>query len=103
MKLYHVTPAINIDGIMQHGINPAYSTGKRRVAWFHTQSRQAWALLHISRHQRHDVNKMLLLTVEIPRSYLTRRRFGIWTTDKPITPDRIKNICFGIERINHES
>lgn len=67
-----------------------------QVAWFHTKSKLAWSLIHISKHQRCNVNDMIAIEVELPRSWIRRRRRGIWTTQHQITTDMIKGIYHGV-------
>ena len=75
MQLYHTTPRKNLAGIMQHGITP---NGKTSCVWLHTLSRTGWAYAHLAKH--HKCFDLITFEIEIPRSKLTRRRRGIWTT-----------------------
>ena len=86
VMLYHATPKANLDSIHQHGINPAFSTGKEKVIWYHTKSRRHWAILHTAKRHNCTLDDIAVITVEIPRSKLTRRRRGLWTTTETITP-----------------
>ena len=88
MILYHATHKSNLESIREHGINPDFSQCKEKVIYLHTKSRREWAILHIFR--RHKISRVnlcdvVVLTVDIPRRRLKRRRRGLWTTDQPIT------------------
>lgn len=86
MILYHATPKRNLSSIQKHGLLPRYATGEIKGVWLHTESRKPWAILHIiKRHNLHAFDDVVLLKVKIPRSRLTRRWRGLWTTDTPIT------------------
>ena len=86
MILYHATPKANLDSIRKHGINPDYSQGKEKVIWYHTKSRRHWSILHVSKRHRIPLDDIAIITVQIPRGRLQRRRFGLWTTTETITP-----------------
>mgnify|MGYP001569397929 CR=1 FL=1 len=88
MTLYHTTPTVNVPSILQTGIDPRRSEGKIIAAWLHTPSRNTWAVQHTTK--RHHTTDVTTLTVNVPRTWLTRRQRGIWTCDHVISPRRIK-------------
>lgn len=94
MELYHTTPKANLPNIDRQGLDPAYHLGKMEVVWFHTYARCGWAKRHLSAH--HQTDELMTLTVDIPRSWLKRRRWGIWYTDRQIPPERIHYPLKGI-------
>ena len=67
-----------------------------QVCWFHTQSKLAWSLIHIAKHQKVCVNDMVAIELWIPRSWIRRKRRGIWTSKYEITPDMIRGIHHGV-------
>lgn len=82
MRLYHATPKANVDSILQHGLLPSRAEGKIKGVWLHTHSKREWAVLHTQkRHSILDMDDIVLIEVNIPRSRLTRRWRGLWTTD----------------------
>ena len=85
MLLYHATPKRNLESIHQHGLDPAFSKGKRKEIYLHTAGRRAWAILHTARRHRIPAEDVVLLKVSIPRSKLTRRYRGLWSTGQVIT------------------
>ena len=85
MRLYHATLKSNLDSIRRHGLNPEYSRGKEKVVWLHTQSRRAWAIVHIHARQNVNLADIIIIEVNVPYTKLRRRRRGLWTTDTPIT------------------
>ena len=85
MQLYHTTPRRNLPSILQTGISPTMSLGKKPIVWFHTLSLSGWAYAHLSKH--HKCFDLITFEVEIPRSHLTRRRRGIWTADADVIGD----------------
>ena len=89
MILYHATPKANLDSIHQHGINPEYSKGKEACIWYHTKSRRHWAILHVAKRHNCTLDDIAIITVQIPRRRLQRKRRGLWTTTETLTPIRI--------------
>jgi len=85
MMLFHVTPAVNLPSIWTFGLTPqpAGEVRSKRI-WLAKASRLFWAIVHISRHHGVATQDLVVLSCELPRSMLTRRRRGIWTTEHPI-------------------
>ena len=94
MKLYHATPKANLDSIRTDGLDPNRSTGAIKAVWLHTASKRDWAILHVSNKHKCDVNEVVIITVDVPRSKLTRRWRGIWLTPETLTEfASITNAC----------
>lgn len=85
MILYHATLKSNLSSIRKHGLNPDFSTGKEKVIWYHTKSRTHWAIAHVQKRQKVNLSEVVIISVKIPRSKLTRRWRGLWTTDTAVT------------------
>lgn len=65
LQLYHVSPARNYASIVGRGISPAYSKGKRKVAWVCEWKQVGWALAHVSqRHATLTDDLMVFITWE---------------------------------------
>ena len=84
MKLYHATPKSNLDSIFADGLDPAFSTGKAKVIWLHTKSRRHWAIAHVQKRHRCNLDEVVLIEVNVPRSRLQRRWRGLWTTTETL-------------------
>ena len=89
MMLYHATLKANLDSIISKGIDPEFSQGEERVIWFHTASRREWAILHTQKRHQCGLDDIAIITVQIPRSKLKRRRFGLWTSTETTQPNSI--------------
>lgn len=92
MRLYHATPKSNVEGILTEGLLPSHATGKIKGVWLHTHSKREWAVLHTQkRHRILDSDDIVVIEVDVPRSHLTRRWRGLWTSDKvvPVQANRI--------------
>lgn len=79
VTMYHATHINNVDSIMQHGLTVARATGKISAVWLHTKSKRAWGVLHTQRKYKAQLNQVVILTVRVKRSNLTRRWRGIWS------------------------
>ena len=86
MILYHATLKSNLDSISRHGLNPDFSKGAEQVIWYHTASRREWAILHTQKRHQCQLDDIIVITVEIPRGWIRRRRHGLWTSNQIITP-----------------
>ena len=90
MKLYHATLASNVASIKAHGLDPALATGKIKSVWLHTRSKRAWAILHTQKRHSVSLDEIVIITVRVKRSDLTRRWRGLWSCAATIT--RIESI-----------
>ena len=87
MKLRHATPSRNFASIKRRGLLTAKSKGKLAVVWLHAASRSPWAVLHTMR--RHSCKDVIVFEVDVPRSWLTRSKAGLWYTNRDVPPGRI--------------
>ena len=74
-----------MESIHRIGIDPNYATGKDRLTWLHTESKRDWAILHTQKRHKVNLDEVIIIRVDIPRSWIRRRWRGIWVTDKIIT------------------
>ena len=98
MRLYHTTPRSNLENIQREGIDPTRSEGAEAVIWLHTPSRSHWAILHTAKRHNCNVDDIVVIAVNIPRSKLRRRWRGLWTTDLKITSMGQGFLCEGFQR-----
>ena len=87
MKLRHATPLRNLASIQKRGLLTAKSQGRLPVVWLHAASRSAWAALHTMK--RHACKDVTLFEIDVPRSWLTRSKPGLWYCDRDVPPGRI--------------
>lgn len=87
MKLRHATPIGNLPSILAGGISPDLSEGERPEIWLCTKSKSRWAVQHVK--ERHKKRHLAVIEVNVPRSWLTRRRKRIFTCDRRIPVERI--------------
>jgi hypothetical protein len=72
MRLYHTTLRYNLPGINSRGLSTAYSQGKLRAVWLHTEERTAWAFLHCVRRHGGKVEDIVTLEVDVDEEDLKR-------------------------------
>ena len=80
MRLYHATLKSNLTSITETGIDPEYSRGAEKVIWLHTAGRREWAILHTTQRHQCEVDAVMIIAVNVPRSKLRRRWRGLWST-----------------------
>ena len=89
MLIRHATPVRNLRSIRSHGLLAARALGKRPAVWLHTAERSAWAALHTVRRHRCRAEAVAILILDLPRSWLTRSRRGLWYSLRDVPPARI--------------
>jgi len=101
--LYHVSPAVNAESILEHGLlvkrarpRPAVYQPPRCGVWFVSASRLAWAVQHTC--ARHRVHQVAIFRVGVPRAWLRPYRArlgrGVWYVLRDVPPVRLA--CFGV-------
>jgi hypothetical protein len=88
--LRHATPLANLKSIERTGLLPSRSQTARNEVWLHKPSRTAWAVLHVARRHKVPIEKIVVLTVRVPRAKLQRRRSCLWSCSQTIQPEQIK-------------
>jgi hypothetical protein len=89
MRLRHATPVRNLDSIRARGLLTAMSRGALPLIWLHAAGASGWAVPHVSRRHGVVVGVVVVLTVNVPRSWVRRNRRGLWTCNRDIPPARI--------------
>jgi hypothetical protein len=88
MKLRHATPSRNFASIRKRGLLTAKSKGKLPVVWLHAASRSPRAVLHTMK--RHGCKDVIVFEIDVPRSWMTRNKAGLWYSNRDVPPDRIR-------------
>jgi hypothetical protein len=76
MKLYHVSPEINLQSILDIGVSPDFARGQQLVSWWVHRSRVVWALAHVSRRYATPVDNLTVFSGNILAASCTKTR---WT------------------------
>jgi hypothetical protein len=90
ITLRHASPAYNLRSILASGLDPARALGKLRAVWLHSSSRSTWAVAHVA--DRHQARSVQVLSVRVPRSWLVRRKSGIWSCRRHIPARCISSV-----------
>lgn len=64
MTVFHVTPNRNRASIACRGLLTRKSKGKRPAVWLVTADRVEWAILHVSRRHKVEVDDVLVIEVD---------------------------------------
>ena len=92
MLLRHATPRRNLSGIFGRGLLCSMSRGKLPVVWLHSPTATPWAALHTVRRHGGRVEGVVILEVEVPRSWLRRSRAGLWFCTRDIPAARLRRL-----------
>jgi hypothetical protein len=92
MLCYHITPTKNIYAIRRGGLTPTAARGSLKCVWLATNLLLPWALDHVCQHHRLPESVMSIITLNVPREMLTRRRRGVWQCFYVIRPAHILQI-----------
>jgi hypothetical protein len=71
--------------------------GRLPAVWLHAPARSAWAALHVVRRHGGRVENVVILEIDVPRSWLRRNRKGIWYTRRDVPPGRFRRVIDFIE------
>ena len=88
MLLRHATPSKNLFPIIDDGLLCSKAKGKRKVVWLHTSAKSSWAVIHTVGLHGGRIEDVLVIEVEIPRSWLRKSRRGLWYSVRDIPPAR---------------
>ena len=98
----HVTPRRNLPSIWRNGLLPHFARGVLPVVWFCTPSRKRWASQHVC--DQNATSDIIVLRLQMPRSWLRRFRRGIWHCAQPdpvqLHHQRVASLSRGISRLN---
>jgi len=92
MLLRHATLARNLASICRAGLLASKSQGKLPAVWLHSPSCSAWAGWHTVRRHGDRIEGVVILEIDVPRSWLRRSKKGLWYCPRDIPPDRIRGV-----------
>ncbi len=92
MLLRHATPSRNLASIQRLGLLTSKSRGKLKVVWLHAPSRTNWATLHVSNRHGVRLEDVVVLTINVPRSWLRRGKAKLWYSLRDIPPGRLGKV-----------
>ena len=92
IRIRHASPTQNLPSILCTGLDPARSRSRFAAVWLHTASRSRWALPHVASRHAVPAPAVSLVTVLVPRSWLSRRSAGVWYCRRPIPPANIVSV-----------
>jgi hypothetical protein len=78
MLVRHATLLRYLPSIEKRGLLFRKSQGKLPVVWLHTAAKSFWAALHTVKHHGSKIEAVVILEVDVPRTWLRRSRKGLW-------------------------
>ncbi len=94
MKLRHATPFVNLDSIFEEGLDPMYAVTESdpKWVWLHTPRLTEWAIPHTCKRKDVPEEEVVILEVDVPRTWLRSGGRGLWKCPCVIELERIKVI-----------
>ena len=93
MRLRHATLARHLPGVLRNGLLCSKSKGKLPAIWFTSPGKSSWATLHVVKRHGGRVESVVILEVDVPRSWLRRSaRKRLWYTLRDVGPERIRRV-----------
>lgn len=92
MHLFHVTEGRFVKSIWKTGLKPEKSRGRVPRVWLCCRELLPWAFGHVA--ERHGVAVPLLVALEVnvPATWLSHPRRGIWYTRMPVPAERLSGL-----------
>ena len=101
MLLRHATLVRNLPGILRAGLLCCKGKGKKLVVWACAPSQTAWACLHVIRRHGGKAQEVVVLEIDVPRSWLKRHggaAKALWYSVHDVGPERIRRVVTFGER-----
>jgi hypothetical protein len=92
MRLRHSTPKRNLRSILRLGLLCSKSRGKLKAVWVHAKGKSTWATIHTVERHGGRVEEVVIVEVEVPRSWLRRHSRGLWACLEDVPPQRFKRL-----------
>ena len=92
MLIRHATPLRNLASIRRVGLLTGKSQGRRKAVWLHTASKSTWAVLHTVKRHGGKVENVVILEIDVPRSWLRRSRRGLRYSIRDVPATRIRRV-----------
>lgn len=100
LNLFHVTTYERASKILDSlGINPDFSEGKRRTAWYVTRKQVPWAIVHVIHRHSVELDKVVVLAVkaEYIECQKTSRQ-GVYCTKEIYYPHTMDSAAIWLSR-----
>jgi len=74
MQLRQTIPSHNVESILQEGPGPVYAVtlSDKKYVWLHTPRKTPWAIRHTVRRKQVSEDEVVILEVNVPRTWLWR-------------------------------
>lgn len=92
MLLRRATLRRNLSSIRGCGLLCSKSRGKLPVVWLHSPTATPWAALHTVKRHGGRVEGVVILEIDVPRSWLRRNRRRLWYSPLDIPSSRIRRV-----------
>ena len=90
--LRHATILRNWPSIRRQGLLCSKSKGKLPVVWLHSPSKSSWAALHTVKRHGGRIERVVIIEIDVPRSWLRRSRKKLWYCPRDIPPSCFRRL-----------
>lgn len=90
--MYHATSVRNLASILKWGLLTSKSRQKRAAVWFVPKRGFGWACQHAVKRNGGRIEDVVVLAVDVPRSWLVRHKGGLWYCMRDVPADRINGV-----------
>jgi hypothetical protein len=84
----HATLARNLPGICRTGLLTSKSQGKLPAVWLCSAPKTLWVAIHVTRRHGGRIDNVVVLEIDVPRSWLRRSKRGLYYCRRDIPPER---------------
>jgi hypothetical protein len=96
MRVRHATFARYLSSILKAGLLCSKSRGRLPVVWLGCPAKSLWAAAHVVRRHGGRIEQVVILEIDVPRSWLRRSKKGLRYCPRDVPPGRIRSvITFG--------
>jgi len=86
----HATFGRNVPGILRAGLLTGKSQGRLKAVWLCSVAKTLWAVAHVVKRHGGRIENVVVLEVNVPRSWLRRSKKGLWYCPRDIPAERIR-------------
>jgi hypothetical protein len=92
MRVHHASWGRLLGSICRHGLLTSKSQGRLPAVWLCSPAKTLWAAAHVFHRHGGRIEGVVVLELDVPRSWLRRSRKGLWYCRRDVPPDRIRGV-----------
>ncbi len=92
VTMKHATSSRNLPSILKRGLLCRKSRQRRKAVWFVRPAKVSWACRHAVMRCGGRIEDVVVLTVDVPRSWLRKHGGGLWYSDRDVPAEMVQGI-----------